>query len=366
MAEIWQLVDSSGIGGIEKHMVVLTQALRAQGYSARIVLLTPHEDNAWIAQIEAAGVPYTVLPGGMGGLMQALRTQRPALLHTHGYKAGILGRVSARLLGISVVSTFHAGETGPFPVSLYQRLDGWSSFLCKRISVSKKIAGSLPFSSTVIDNFINLPESELTRPYSRSVAFVGRLSHEKGPDLFCEFAATQNTPGVSWHLYGDGPMRPELEAKYGHLVGFHGMVSDLTPVWPQLGLLMISSRAEGLPLVALEAMAHGIPVLGARVGALPELIENGVNGWLFDAEDLQKAAAQFQQWAEAPEAELERLRQNSRRTIEERYSPEGKMPEILQVYEDAGFCLAAKAREVSPGISRRGSSHLPVQDQAPR
>jgi hypothetical protein len=82
--EIWQLVDSSGIGGIETHMRVLTQALNAAGYRARILLLAPHGANPWLDQLRAAGVPFEVLDGRFSTLLACLRSARPAALAALG------------------------------------------------------------------------------------------------------------------------------------------------------------------------------------------------------------------------------------------------------------------------------------------
>ncbi|OKL45726.1 glycosyltransferase family 4 protein [Pseudovibrio exalbescens] len=370
MAPIWQLVDSSGIGGIEKHILVLAQTLKAQGLDVRVVLLAPHDNNPWLDQLTMAGLPFTILEGGLKGLWRGLSAERPALVHSHGYKAGILGRLACRARGIPVVSTYHAGEAGPFPVSLYQTLDAYTGLLARRISVSRPIAARLPYASTVIENFINCPAMDTNRPLSRTVAFVGRLSHEKGPDLFCDFAAQQpRRPTLDWHLYGDGPMRPELEAKYGSLIEFHGMVSNLEPIWPTLGLIVLSSRAEGLPLVALEAMAHGVPVLAPRLGGLPDLIQHGVTGWLYDPEDLTDMSRAFRQWVQARPAFLTQMRTNCQQRIRSHYSPAAKLPLILDVYRNAGLRLTSSPTSpptTGTASPPTGSSHLPVQGPARR
>ncbi|OYW35551.1 MAG: hypothetical protein B7Z45_06535, partial [Azorhizobium sp. 12-66-6] len=138
--EIWQLVDSRGIGGIERHVSVLTQALNAAGHPARVLLLADHGEHPFLAQLRAEQVPFAVLDGRFSTLLRRLRTERPRLLHTHGYKAGILGRLAARLAGVPCVSTFHAGERGRFPVSLYQAVDAATARLATRIAVSAPIA----------------------------------------------------------------------------------------------------------------------------------------------------------------------------------------------------------------------------------
>jgi glycosyltransferase involved in cell wall biosynthesis len=336
MAPIYILIDSSGIGGIERHVATLTKGLRTRGYDARILLFRDHGQNSWLLQLDNANLPYEFLNGGVGQLVTTLRTNRAALLHTHGYKAGILGRIAAKFSDVPIVSTFHAGETAPFPVSAYQLLDEMTSFLAKRIAVSVPIAKRLPFSSAHIPNFISTPDAAPEIPLSNTIGFVGRLSPEKGPDIFCNVAAAQSVD-ASWEICGDGPMRADLERLHGSMVTFRGMVTDMAPVWNRLGLLVISSHAEGLPMAALEALAAGIPIAASAVGALPDLIQHGQNGWLFDAGDTEALSRIVKDWADRREAEGINWRRNAWRTVHDSYGLQAGIDKTLAVYRDAGY-----------------------------
>lgn len=334
MTSIVQLVDSSGIGGIERHIATLTRALTDNGFEAEIWLYGAHGANAWLDQLNAEHLKFRILGGSFKSLSAALQDTRPALVHTHGYKAGIVGRLAAKLRKVPVVSTFHAGERAPFPVSLYQTLDQWSAFGTKTIAVSKPIAQALPFGAAHVPNFVAAAPSPPVMPLPDSVAFVGRLSFEKGPDLFGELA--KSLQGQSrFHIYGDGPMRAELEAKYGAYVTFHGMVTDMATVWPKVGLLLITSRAEGLPMAALEAMAAGVPVIAPRLGALPDVIREGQNGWLFPPQNLDLAKQAVQHWCKRRLSS--ELRRDCWRTIQNHFSVEQGVTRILAVYREAGF-----------------------------
>lgn len=331
--EVWQLVDSGGVGGIETHVRLLAGALIAAGHPARVVLLADHGDNPWLGQLAAAGLPVTVLNGRFGTLLRRMRAERPALIHTHGYKAGILGRIAARIAGIPSVSTFHAGERGAFPVSFYQSVDEATSRLSRRIAVSRPIAERLPQPVAVIGNFVAVPAEAPAPPAADVVGFVGRLSPEKGPDLFCRIAGLSTHP-PAFALFGDGPMRGELETAAAP-VHFHGLVTQPERIWPRIGLLLMPSRAEGLPLAALEAMAAGVPVAAAAVGALPDLIRHGENGWLFPPEDVGAAASIVAHWqAAAPQARAA-WSEAAWRTVRNRFAIEARLPDILAVYNAA-------------------------------
>ncbi len=333
---IWQFVDSSSVGGIESHVATLTGELVKAGFPAKIVLLQAHGDNPWLKQLETRGLKVQVLEGGWGGLRRALSENRPQLLHTHGYKAGILGRLAARLVSIPVVSTFHAGERGPFPVSLYQSLDAWSSWLGSRIAVNETIAGQIPFKTQVVPNFISMPEREPRSPLPRAVGFVGRLSQEKGPDLFCEIASRLRGES-SFHVFGDGPMRVELEARYGSFVTFHGLQTNMSQIWPTIGLLLMPSRAEGLPMAALEALANGIPVAASAVGALPGVIDIANTGWLFPAGNVNAAVQAVSQWADMEAGSFEAMSRECHRQAGQKFGPARPLARILEIYRQAGL-----------------------------
>jgi glycosyltransferase involved in cell wall biosynthesis len=331
------MVDSSSIGGIEKHIAVLTDSLRRRGIDARIVLLKDHGHSPWITQIESAGLPYQHLDGTLGGLMRVMRADRPALVHTHGYKAGILGRLAAGLLGITRVSTFHMGERAKWPVNLYAAIDNLTSIGATRIAVSGDIQARLPFRAHLIANYLAVPA---TKPIFAAapprIGFVGRLSPEKAPDLFCEIARRIGTQHVSWHIYGDGVMRGELEDRYGGVVHFHGLARDMSDVWPTLGLLVMPSRAEGLPLASIEALSAGIPVIASDVGEMGKVAIAGRSGWTVPPADAAAFATAIGHWIGLSESEKAELRDTSWAHADAHFSERVGLPPVLAIYDRLG------------------------------
>lgn len=334
-APIWQLLDSSTIGGIERHVALLAAALTSSGFPSRVVLLADHGDNPWFEQLRTAGVPFDILGGGLANLKNAVQEHRPALIHTHGYKAGVLGRIAGTLSHIPLVSTYHAGERGAFPVNLYQWLDEQTGFLAKQIAVSRPIADQIGDKARLIANFVSMPDAPPAKTLPQRIGFIGRLSDEKGPDVFCELA--RRFPEYDWNIYGDGPMRRDLENRYGEDVKFHGIITDLSGVWQELGLVAITSRAEGLPLVCLESLAAGIPVLASRVGALPDVLKHGETGWLVEPDNIDEAAAAIEAWASLGNERHENIRLECREAVARQYSAEARLPDILDVYRHAGL-----------------------------
>jgi glycosyltransferase involved in cell wall biosynthesis len=124
------------------------------------------------------------------------------------------------------------------------------------------------------------------------VAVVGRLSPEKGQEYFLEAMTVVATaiPGVAALIVGEGQEEERLRARtdalgLGGVVRFVGYRRDMDTVYPAVDLLVLPSLSEGLPMVALEAMARGIPVVATRVGGVPEVVEDGHSGMLVPSAD---------------------------------------------------------------------------------
>ncbi|HEY5789513.1 MAG TPA: glycosyltransferase family 4 protein [Gammaproteobacteria bacterium] len=330
--ETWLLLDSRGRGGIESHVLVLAGALRDHGLPVRVVFLAGYGAHPLAPALAAAGVPSSTLAGGWRGLLAALRAAPPAQVHTHGYKAGLLGRTACRLLGVPVVSTFHSGDPGRGRVRLYDWLDRTSAPLAPALAVSDAIAARVRGPVRRVENFVTPPAAP-PRGAGTTVAFVGRLSHEKGPDLFCALATA--LPGVAFEIFGDGPLRAGLERAHGDRVRFHGAVDDLARRWPGIGLLAMPSRHEGLPMAALEALAHGVPVAAFAVGGLPDLLRAVENGWCVPAGDLAALATALGRWRALDGAARLRLARDARASVTARFSPQAQLPLILAAYAES-------------------------------
>jgi glycosyltransferase involved in cell wall biosynthesis len=122
-------------------------------------------------------------------------------------------------------------------------------------------------------------------PRDTDVLYAGRLSVEKGVDLLVD--AVEDLDGVRTVIAGDGPMETELRRRAGTRVEFTGWLprSELAARYGRSRLLVVPSRSEPQGVVVLEAMACGTPVLGARTGGIPEMIDEGRTGWLFESGD---------------------------------------------------------------------------------
>jgi len=331
MSEIWQCLDSRSIGGIETHVHTLSAELSSRRYKVRVVFLQHYGKHPLISRLRKSRLSFHVCDG-VQDFVRHVRRERPALIHTHGYKANIVGRLASLISSVPAVSTFHAGDPGEGNVRLYNILDRMTSRFQPKFAVSDAIRRSLPGRATLLENFVHAPAT-LAGLASNRVAFVGRLSHEKGPDIFCELAC--QIPDASFDVYGDGPMKDELQAKYGDSATFHGMVPDVSTLLQQTSLLVMPSRHEGLPMAALEAMALGVPVAAFAVGGLPSLIEDGQNGLLARPGNTAELVAAISNYL-SQDAETRRFFGSAAsRTVADRFSADVQIPKLTEIYGNA-------------------------------
>lgn len=348
--EVWQLLDSSGLGGIESHVLTLASGLRRRAIDARVMFLADHGPHPMRSALSDEEIPWAIA-GGTSGLLRALRGSPPALLHTHGYKAGLLGRVMARTLGVPVVSSFHAGEPGAGRMRVYTALDRITSRLAVRVAVSEQIASQLPGPVTLIPNFVRCPAEPPNRASRRPViGFVGRLSHEKGPDLFFDLA-DQLKDRCDFVLFGDGPMREALAAHPASAhVALKGFVPSMAPHWGEIDLLCLSSRHEGLPMAVLEAMANGCPVAGFQVGAMGNVIAHGRTGYLAAPLDLTGLGRSIAGWLDLSAEERRAMADGAIETVRARYGLDAGLDRMIRVYRSAGTSPSNSTQHQSSGV----------------
>ena len=326
---IWLVLDSRGNGGIESHVLELAKALAKRQFSVSVVLLTDYGPHPMRDALHRENIHTKILDGRLQSLLACIRSARPRVIHSHGYKAGLYCCLAAKLTCSFHCSTHHAGEIAPGKVGVYDWLHRQSSRLNDaNFSVSEQIARRVPASSRVLDNFVSIPPRAASQ--GRRIAFVGRLSHEKGPDLLLELAARLESE--AFHIYGDGALAGELKAQAPPNCVFHGNQHSMEPHWRHIDLLLMPSRFEGLPMVALEAMARGIPVIAFDVGALGRVICSGENGWLVPPGQLPVFKARIEAWLAMNPAQQQRIRERARRHIENHFSAEQLLPQLLEQY----------------------------------
>jgi glycosyltransferase involved in cell wall biosynthesis len=312
--------------------------------------------------------------------IRELATQTGAdVVHAHGYKADVYAYFALRRSGIPLVSTCHTWYDVDHKDYLYGAVDrfilrGYKSIVAvgedtRQYLLSAGVrAGKIPLIRNGIDlrpfdRASAVVKEELNWHSNDVVGLVGRLSVEKGVDIFLHAAARVLThlPDVKFVVAGDGPDRAELDALIGKLgiggsVRMLGRRDDMPSLYASLDVMVSASRREGLPIAILEGMASRLPLVATPVGEIPTVVQNGRTGVLVPAEDPELLAAAIIELLRDP-AKRERFGSAARQLVEDEYSAGRMTADYLRVYEDA-IAEVAKGRErrVESTVAPRGKT----------
>lgn len=309
------------IAGAEKVILTYLEHADRQSYDVSVAsFINPVRcpDNPFPAAVESLGVRFLPIPicrsidfRDIGKLIRVLKKNRVEILHTHGYRADLIGFLAARYCRLKLVSTVHGWMPLSGKLCLYETLDRWVlGRFDKVIVVSRPLAESLgrlwkrKNSVTLITNavsvkdvvFSDVDKSKLRAAIRREFYFqendyvvgvIGRLSSEKGIAHFLDGFSLMvgKSPGLKALIVGDGPERSQLTAQAEALgildnIKFIGFRQDINAIFQAIDVLVLPSLTEGIPIVVLEAFVQRVPVIASNVGGLPEIIEDGLNGLL--------------------------------------------------------------------------------------
>jgi glycosyltransferase involved in cell wall biosynthesis len=312
---ILHLIDSGGVYGAERILLYLAREQKRLGHDACIgsiarpeVAATPLEQatRAWHLPTLPLRTPKVPTPSALKALLRQLREYRPDVLHSHGYKADVLVGLVPRRLRAPMITTLHGYTSSRSFGALwvYEQLDRLALRHLEQVVVVTRSMLSLPgirglksTSKRVIANGIPslsarladlgaggipaLPDELTSLVRSRpTLVAIGRLSPEKGFALLVEaFARARAQVGTAHQLMivGEGPERTALETKvislgvhdHVHLVGY---IEGADRLLDGAAGFVMSSYTEGMPLVLLEALQWGVPILATSVGAIPDLL----------------------------------------------------------------------------------------------
>lgn len=330
-------VDSSLYGGIESHILELSKLLKANGLTVTVLFCMDRNNQQFYKALDEINCSVEFINGTLRGLHHFLKLRPDVLLHSHGYRAGISARLVCTLLKRPCVSTYHAGESGLGKVRLYNWLDKFTSFLSHNFVVSQQLKSQV-HKSVVLDNFVHPLPLVSDKPETLNqirVGFVGRLSFEKGPDIFAKLAELNaRNRQLSFHLYGDGPMYSQLSNNQN--LTLHGHQQEAS-FWQSIDILVISSRQEGLPMVLLEAMNRGIVVITTPVGAVAKVVENKDNGFVTNEISAEALNLELKYYRSLTDEQRAKMRRYAQRTIHEKFSGQAQMNKLLATY----YSLAA-------------------------
>ena len=371
------------IGGLSRHVEGVSEALRSLGHEVHVITLdfpgAPAEEargslfvHRVPVEIPSPSFHSWVLLFNHFFEKRAGRLAKeygdPDIVHVHDWLTVSSGVALKHLLRVPLVMTFHSTEAlrssnSPSPESaMAEGLEWWGSFESARIIavsgwMKSQVVPTFKVPSdkvTVIPNAVDSKKFEVPvdaravrkkwriSEGEKMITAVGRLTAQKGfDDLIRAYAAVRRSaPSSRLLLIGDGYMREELQrladreqVKDG--VTFAGFVgdSDLAGALKSSAVVVVPSRFEPFGIIALEAMASGVPVVVSRVGGLGEIVEDGVDG--VEAEPNDPASiAQAISRVLSDGALASRLAENGRKKAKA-YSWEAAARKTLEAYQMA-------------------------------
>jgi glycosyltransferase involved in cell wall biosynthesis len=366
MTKVLHIISSGGMYGAEAVILNLSRTLNEGAHKSMLgVFSNLSQPNLQLYEIATKeGIEaHTISCQGqidrtVPAAIRTLAQQTGAtVIHAHGYKADIYVYLAMRGSPTPIVSTCHTWYDNDLAVRLYGALD---RFVLKSyaavVAVSEEVkqrlltAGVRKDRVHLIRNGIDLrPFIGPERPRQHQpgttcalkVGLVGRLSQEKGVDLFLRAAANvlRELPLTQFVVVGDGPDRAALDALI-HELGVEknafllGRNEDMPAFYASLDLLVSSSRQEGLPMALLEGMASGLPLVATAVGAVPNVVHNNQTGILIPAEDPKALTAAIVKLLIEP-ATRKAYGAAARDLIKSEYSAERMTAEYLQLYQQA-------------------------------
>ncbi len=302
-------------------------------------------------------------------LIKLIRTFKPDIVHTHASKAGVLGRIAAKTMGVRViVHTYHGhvfhGYFNPTitkSILFIERILGKISTKIITIStaqqqdivtkyriVPSEKAVVIPlgfdlsrFEKSAINRTTLRKQMNLTASKT-AVAIVGRIAPIKNHRLFIDAAAAtyKNYPEeFVFFVVGDGELRNELHeyisTTYPWLcssVIFTSWIADMTLFYPAMDVVCLTSINEGTPVSLIEAQASGIPVISTNVGGVKDVINPNESGIILNehsAEELSKRLIELHL-----NSELRRkMSQNARNFVKERYTYHRLVADVDGLYK---------------------------------
>jgi len=379
---ILRAIARLNMGGPALNVAYLTKGLDERGYATTLVAgrLARGEDSMAFVT-EELGIPVLSLPAmhrdvspfydplAVTRLLHEIRRLRPHILHTHTAKAGAVGRAAALLAGDArppiIVHTYHGhvlrGYFDPVRTQFFRETERTlARHTTRLVAVGPEVRDDLvelavaPYEKfSVIRLGIDLESrvlgsdrgAEFRRlfgvPEGRFVVgWIGRMTGIKRvQDVLSSFKHLRDR-GVDATLcmVGDGPEREPAERLAKQLgiashVLWTGYQRDVSPYYSLFDALILTSANEGTPVVAIEALAAGRPVVATRVGGVPDVVSDGEDGFLVDVGDVGGIADALARLAQDPELRR-KMGERGRALVVPRYRVERLVGDMDSLYRE--------------------------------
>lgn len=365
--QVHALIDGLGCGGAQLLLADFAELAPLAGVTLTVGYLRDERDDAALVRLKEAGVAPVLVgvsrllgPTDLRRVRRHVARIRPSLVHTHLKYADVLGGISARSLGIPVVSTLHeATWRGTRRERARQRVAG----LTRRACADRIIAVSEAARSSYLATGWDRPNRLMTvyngiRPHDRVEArdqararfglgpsdvvllMLSALRPEKAHDVALKTFAllSRRFPQLRLLIVGDGPRRAEVErlaGEFGSGVVMAGYQADVASPLAAADVLLHPSHIEAFPTALLEAMAASVPIVATAVGGIPEILgEAGAGVLVPPPPEVDRLAAAITPLLEDPALRW-RIGSNGRQRFRRCFSAQNWLHGTRAVYEEA-------------------------------
>ena len=325
---VLQVVGNAIVGGMENYVVRLVERLPRERFGVSV--LAPFE-SPFTDQLRDFGADVFITkitdePSWQSIQLASSLIQSRAVdvIQSHLPNAHVLAALAGRLTGRPVLATVHGRAMTTLDMEVQKLAGTHLAVVCRHSYFQALGVGIDPRQVHFLPNGVDTDRFRPQRvrtgalrtrfgvaPETPLVGFVGRLSIEKGPDLFLRMALAVRAqhPPAEFILVGEGTMLKQLQTfakRFGiaDAVHFAGNQADMPAVFNELDVVVSSSLSEAMPLAVMEAMASGLPVVACKVGGIPDLVAHGVTGWLVDESDYETLATRVVDLLEDAELRL--------------------------------------------------------------
>lgn len=364
---ILYIITQGILGGAQTHIIHLCEYLK-EDYDIHVAVgvYGPLVGNLSNEGIEVHIVPSLVRPisfwkdvTAMRELVDLIHSLKPDLISTHSSKAGILGRLSAKICGVPVIFTAHgwAFTEGVHPTRriIYiwaERLAAkWAErIICvsdydRRLALHHGVTSSdriitihngMPLLANIVtDN----PHKKNNRVERVEFIMVARFTEPKDHELLLKTISKLNSQNDYYFTFvGDGELldkAKELSLDLGidKKVCFLGARQDVPELLNRADAFVLTSKWEGLPRSIIEAMRAGLPVIASDVGGVSELVEDGITGYLVPRDDPNTLKSRLETLIDNPQLRQQMGHAGYQRFID-KFTFERMLKATVKVYEE--------------------------------
>jgi len=388
--KVMRIITRLNVGGPARHAALLDEGLEKEGIQSVVVTGSVGEEEGDMSYLfSERGKSPVILPElrreihplldavCLWKLFQIMRRERPDIVHTHMAKAGALGRLAATLARVPVrIHTFHGhvfeGYFSRFKTRFFLAIERFLARrsncliavsdhvrqeICRRYRIgSPKRVRVVPLGLD-LEPFLRLngEEGSLRTELGlssgiRLIGIVGRLVPIKNHAFFLEVveALVKKRQDLHFVIVGRGEEEEALkrlvrQKGLSRFVTFLGWRKNLTEIYSDLDVVVLTSRNEGTPVSLIEAMASGKAVVATRVGGVPDVVQDGVTGYTVSSGDLSGFVEKIELLLHHRDLQ-ERLGKAGRKWVSERFSKERLLQNIRTLYQE----LLSKEEEVTP------------------